>query len=97
MIAKNKPLKNRKYLDWVASLGCCASMFGQRCGAPSVAHHWIQNKDGTMGGKQSDYMTLPLCAEHHRAIHADVAAWEREFGKQKHYITEVVDTLWGLL
>ena len=91
---KSKPLRSKKYLRMVADLGCCV------CGNPeSVAHHITGGGIGRMGGKESDFMTLPLCMHHHTGadgIHRDWREWERNHGTQVHHISNTIKRLLGL-
>jgi hypothetical protein len=50
--------QEKKYLNMVAALGCC------RCGNEAEIHH-IRQFQG-MGQRASNYLTIPLCPEHHR-------------------------------
>jgi hypothetical protein len=48
---------DRRYLDWVRSLGCLI------CDRPSEAHHAGEHG---FGRKAPDRTAIPLCWEHHR-------------------------------
>ena len=90
MIAKDKPLRSPRYLRLVADLGCCI------CGGQAVAHHITGGGIGRMGGKESDFMTLPLCERHHtgdEGVHRDWAAWERMYGRQVTHISRTVEKI----
>lgn len=55
-----------KYLAWIRSQHCCV------CGSPHVVpHHIIGIGRGKMGGKDHDYLTMPLCDKHHTELHQD--------------------------
>jgi Protein of unknown function (DUF968) len=57
---KVKPIRDKKYLDFIRSLPCLI------CGAAgSEAHHEAREGHGTMGGKPGDDRTIPLCVNHH--------------------------------
>jgi len=61
---KEKTNRNPEYLSWIRSkpcLKCCAP-------APSEAHHEALTGKG-ISCKGSDFETVPLCAECHRARH----------------------------
>ena len=64
MIDKDKPIRNRRYLDWVKSLPSCVS------GMPSDdPHHIIGVGRGKMGGKDCDLLTMPVTRFEHQEIH----------------------------
>jgi len=60
MLAKTKPGRSDKYLDYIRSLPCCL------CGKTSVPHH---THSGGVGMKGSDFSCIPLCGEHHTELH----------------------------
>ena len=68
MIPKLKPYRNSEYRKFVRSQGCLI------CGRPAEAHHvrrlyWSSG----VGIKPHDYVTIPLCREHHSPeIEADI-------------------------
>jgi len=62
----------QRHMGRVAELPCCV------CGqpGPSIVHH-IRAGQG-MAQRASDFLTLPLCHEHHvgrTGIHGDRSAW----------------------
>lgn len=81
----NKPL-NRRYMDAVAQQGChvCSALgYGY---SPAELHH-IRDGQG-MSQRSSDYLVVPLCAQHHRlggggvAIHAGQRQFENLYGTE---------------
>lgn len=65
MIEKRKPVRNKKYTDWVKTLDCCLT------GAPADdPHHIIGVGDGGM--KACDLFTMPLTREAHTRMHDDL-------------------------
>lgn len=61
-----KQLKNARHLDFVRQKPCCI------CGKVGVeAHHLLKPWNGSRGMamKAGDQNTVPLCPEHHRALH----------------------------
>ena len=65
-LQKEKPVRNKKYLRYVATLPCA------NCGLDDdtvVAHHIIGVGQGCMGGKASDLEVMPLCYDCHLEIH----------------------------
>lgn len=69
MFFKNeRPIRDKRYLMWVATLPCCVC---KRHG-PSECHHLLRGTGQKgMGVKSGDNYCLPLCAECHRALHAN--------------------------
>lgn len=79
-IPKNKPERDKKYLKAISGFGCVI------CFQDAIPHHLI-GYGGSMGGKVSDYLTIPLCNKHHSAtsehgVHNDVDDWEHAHGYQ---------------
>lgn len=70
------------WMGLVAQVPCvvCAQLgYGD---SPSVVHHM---RDGNLGMRKSDYLTIALCPEHHvgkHSIHADRDSFERQFGTE---------------
>lgn len=67
-----------KYKQWVKKQPCVC------CGDQADDPHHIINVGlgGSMGAKQHDFFTIPVCRVHHNQIHEDVQAWESEYGSQ---------------
>lgn len=67
------------------------------CGQPADdAHHLIGWGQGGVGTKAHDIFTIPLCRKHHRALHHDPAAFEREYGTQPVLIIKLLDRAYSL-
>jgi hypothetical protein len=70
----------KQYLSKVAELGCII------CKSPAEIHH-IRTGMG-IGQRNTNFMVLPLCPQHHRtggfgiAIHAGQKTWEQNFGTE---------------
>ena len=70
-------IEDRKYLDWVKTLTCCA------CDVPADdPHHIVVAGFKGMGSKTPDYWAIPLCREHHDALHHNRTEWEERYGSQ---------------
>jgi hypothetical protein len=82
-----KPLKNSNHLGRVAALGCCAL----HCGKQAQAHHL---KVAGIAGR-GDWYTIPLCPDHHAALHRDVKFWEMQNESQIRLLERVLDRLYG--
>ncbi len=66
-LQKAKPVRSKKYLDFVRSLPCCYS--GKT--DDIQAHHIISSGlGGVMGSKVSDIFTIPLHAVYHAKLHS---------------------------
>lgn len=76
---KNKPIRDKKYIEFVRSLPCCV------CGypPPTDPHHYQQKGQGGTGTKVSDYQAVPLCHHHHVEYH--------NIGRQSFIIKHEVD------
>jgi len=84
---RTKPWRSKAYLRWVRTLPCAGCGMGQ-----SEAHHPIAcGLGGTMGGKASDVLAIPLCRVCHRELHAGVAEWELGHGGQLLHAARTVD------
>ena len=62
--------KEKRYTDWVATLPC---VICKEHNETVVAHHLKHRWSPHCGGgsqKANDYLTMPLCYEHHRMLHA---------------------------
>lgn len=71
---KDKPVRNKAYLKWVASLPC------SHCGAPSdEAHHIIGVGEGGMATKACDLLTMPVCRPCHTEIHNHPRHWPEQW------------------
>lgn len=86
--------REKAYLDRVASLGCvvCRNLgFGP---TPAAVHH-IRAGQG-MSQRASDYLTIPLCPEHHQnggkgvAIHAGQQAFEAIYGSELDLLAQTI-------
>lgn len=67
--------KASKHMERVRSLGCliCREVLGVR-DAPASAHHVFQ--------KRSDWLTVPLCPEHHQGKTGFHGLGQREFERR---------------
>lgn len=67
-----KPARDKGHLAFVRERGCVI------CGRPAQAHH-LRVGLRTMGRRVSDYLTLPLCEEHHTELHSgrEEDFWDR--------------------
>jgi hypothetical protein len=84
-----------RHWDRVAELGCVC------CGRPAeIAHAHGGSLLGlgiyrAKGKKPSDWLTLPICPEHHRVEHKGLdyspRLWEERWGTQVRYLNWVSD------
>ncbi|WP_312773122.1 DUF968 domain-containing protein [Atlantibacter hermannii] len=83
--------RNAKFLRWVKTQPC------QCCGQPADdAHHLIGWRQGGMGTKAHDFLTIPLCRIHHTELHNDPKAFERKYGTQPELIIYLLDRAFAL-
>jgi len=74
-------LQDRRYLDWVKGLPCCA------CHAPADdPHHLWSRGYNAHGSRSPDYWAIPLCRTCHDALHRDVNGWEERHGAQIEHV-----------
>ena len=64
MFTKPKSLRDKKYIEWVKTLGCIC------CGRPNVdPHHENERGRAGKGVKAPDRRCIPICHEHHVERH----------------------------
>ncbi len=79
-LAKQKPYRNKKYLEWIRSLPCCVT--GRTDNV--IAHHAINcGLGGSTGGKASDLLAMPLNTEVHAELHHDPLEFESMHDQKK--------------
>ncbi|QLO37327.1 DUF968 domain-containing protein [Klebsiella sp. RHBSTW-00484] len=79
------------FLAWVKTQPCMC------CGQPADdAHHLIGWGQGGVGTKAHDIFTIPLCRKHHRQLHENPRAFEREYGTQPVLIIKLLDRAYAL-
>ena len=84
--------KERAHLGKVAALNCIVCRNLGHGETPPEIHH-IGN--GTMGKRNNNYNTIPLCHIHHRtggygvAVHAGRKEWEKNFGTEQELLEQV--------
>ncbi|NTY85541.1 DUF968 domain-containing protein [Serratia fonticola] len=88
-IPKRHRWVSAKYLQWVKSQPCVCC--GARADDP---HHIIGHGQGGMGTKAHDFLTIPLCRQHHDDLHRDMSQWEVEHGSQIELWVKFID--WSL-
>ena len=73
MLPKSKPIRDRKYLDWVRTQACVVT---GRTGESEPAHLRLLGEGG-MGMKPGDNLVLPLHHELHRrqSTEGEGAVW----------------------
>lgn len=83
--------EHKDYLSAVAAIGCLI------CNRPAQVHH-IRAGQG-IGQKASDYLTIPLCPDHHTngghgvAIHAGKKAFEGLYGSEMHLLAQTIENV----
>lgn len=85
-IPREEPLRSDAYLAWVRTLPCVQCQV-RPCG---TAHHMIDH--GRHGqAKESDFLSMPICHQHHMELHAGVQEWEATFGLQPLHIARTLE------
>jgi hypothetical protein len=86
--------REKAYMDRVAALGCvvCRNLgYGE---TPAALHH-IRNGAG-MSQRNSNYLVIPLCGQHHQhggrgvAIHAGQQAFEALYGSELDLLAQTI-------
>lgn len=99
MAKKSMTKAEQRHLSKVAALGCIACRKIGYYDTPAEIHH-IRTGMG-MGQRNSHYMTIPLCAQHHRhgadAIHRSKHNFELLFGTELDLLNEVNDLIEGVM
>lgn len=60
------PIRDKAHLRFVSGLPCCIPVCGRPSGPP---HHLLRGSDKCAGRKAGDNFALPMCPEHHTALH----------------------------
>jgi len=87
---KIKPYRSKKHLAWIRTKPCC------HCGTnlDVVAHHLIScGLGGSMGGKNPDSLTIPLCVKCHAIVHA--AGGTVAINQLKYFHKQIELALWN--
>ena len=63
-----KPIRDRKHIVFLSELPCCIPDCGYPSGPP---HHLLRGSNKCAGRKAGDDFALPMCPEHHHALHMD--------------------------
>lgn len=80
-----------RFIEWVKTQPCAC------CGQPADdAHHLIGWGQGGMATRAHDIFTIPLCRVHHRQLHDNPAAFEREYAPQPVLIIQLLDRAYAL-
>jgi len=86
-----EPLNSPPYLAWVAELPCCVSSR-----KPVTVHHIVGHGLKAVGGKVSDFLTIPLAPELHLpdypgGLHRlGHKAWEERHGSQLDFVARTL-------
>lgn len=70
------------WMSLVAQVPCVVCQQLGITDSPVQVHHM---RDGNLGKRQSDHLTIALCPEHHAgsySIHTDRERFERQFGSE---------------
>ena len=60
--------RSAAYIAWVGGKFCCIPGCGKPPGPP---HHLLRGTDKCGGRTASDWWAVPMCHEHHHALHMD--------------------------
>ena len=84
-IKKNKPWRNKKYVEYIRNQPCVITQHQ----APSDPHHITGVKQGGMGTKVGDEFLIPLCHTMHQILHNDPQGFEEKFGTQLFHLDRI--------
>ena len=98
MKRKSKTKDERNWLNKISNFGCvvCIKFYNvdPQNILPANCHHIRQGMGA--GQKNSHYMVLPLCWEHHQGndgFHAGQKTWESKYGTESELLEYVLDNL----
>lgn len=89
-LQKQKPVRSKKYLDWIKVLPCII------CFKPNAEPHHIP-KDGNSGKgtKTDDIRAIPLCHIHHVEYHNNgKQSFAQKYNLNYEYIIERLNKIW---
>jgi len=93
-IEKSPRVFSPSYIEWIRSLNCIV------CDAPNPhPHHIIGHGYGGEAIKADDYLTMPLCFNHHtgdQGVHRGHQSWERKWGCQLRMCVQTLIVSYGL-
>lgn len=85
----------QRHMRRVAQLPCAI------CGAHGVQVHHLREGDAAGGGQRApDWLTIPLCPDHHTGIHGvhgDKQALRAQKKTEHHLLAETLERLYGNL
>lgn len=91
--------KESRHMARVAALGCCVCRQLGYGPTPAQVHH-IKEECGA-GQRQSNYLVIPLCPQHHSdggpgvAYHAGFRQFERLYGTELDLLAATIESLYG--
>ena len=83
-----------RHLRWVTELGCLVCLNVDGAHTPAEPHHIRAGQGGSQ--RASDYLTVPLCPEHHRtgghgvALHAGQETFEALHGTEHQLLAQTL-------
>lgn len=89
--------KGKRHMGKVAALGCIVCRNAGNLDVPAEVHH-IKEECGA-GQRQSPFLTIPLCTEHHRnggkgvSYHAGFREFERLYGTELDLLAQTIELL----
>lgn len=89
--------KGDRHMGKVAAVGCIVCRRLGYPGTPAQVHHLKEECGG--GQRQSDFLTIPLCPEHHTdgvpgvAYHAGWRQFERMYGTELDLLAATLEAM----
>ena len=95
---KSKTKDEKNWLNKISNFGCvvCRKHYEIDDAPPANCHHIRQGMGA--GQKNSHYMVLPLCWEHHQGqdgFHSAPKTWQKKYGTEAELLEWVLDKMEG--
>lgn len=84
-------MSRKDHLSRVAALGCVVCRNAGFGATPAEVHHLREGQGGAQ--RASDYLTIPLCPEHHRggdSIHGARKAFQARYGSELDLLAQTI-------
>lgn len=94
MVKRTATTRERQYMTKVAMLGCVICRNAGYGETPAEIHHIREGQGG--GQRSSNYLTIPLCQNHHRlggdgvAYHANDKQFEKLYGSELELLAQTI-------
>lgn len=96
-MSKTATKSERRHMGAVAALGCIVCRNNGIGGSPAIVHH-LRDGQG-MSQRASNFLTIPLCPQHHTdggrgvAYHAGPKIFEANYGTELDLLAQTIELL----